>query len=63
MNTVRCLTLTLMMHNNTYSVKQDQRELDKENASLFLLSIEGSYTDNTLCKVKQFYYVNLYKGN
>jgi len=63
MNTVRCVTLTLMMHNNTYAVKEDQRELDKENASLFLLSTEGSCTDNTLCKVKEFDYVNLYKGN
>jgi len=48
MNTVRCVTLTLMMHTNTHAVKEDQRELDKENTSLFLLSIEGSYTDSTL---------------
>jgi len=30
------------MHNNTHAVKEYQRELDKENTSLFLLSIEGS---------------------
>jgi len=52
-----------MMHSNTHAVKEDQRELDEENASLFLLSIEGSYTDSTLCTVKESYYVNLYKYN
>jgi hypothetical protein len=61
MNTVRCVTLALVMPCNTHAAKEDQRELDKENASLFLLNIEGSYTDSTLCTVKEFYYVNLYK--
>jgi hypothetical protein len=61
MNTVLCVALTLMVHNNTHVVKEDQRELDKENALLFLLSIQGVYTDSTLCTVKEFCYVNLYK--
>lgn len=52
MNTVLCVTLTLMVLDNTHAVKEDQRELDKENASLFLLSTEGSYTDSKLCTVK-----------
>jgi hypothetical protein len=32
MNTVRCVTLTLMMHNNTRKVKEDQKEIRLDRA-------------------------------